>query len=241
MKFAILADIHGNAFALKKVLEDIQQEGINQFIVLGDIVMIGPEPATVIGMIRDLNPLCWIKGNTDMWLEKFGDDREPVTPREKELYGFFSFAKTKLTNDEITLLKGLPIKMSLAIGSTMVLCVHGSPRSVSEIMDGRVPIKEMEQMVKGVEETIVLCGHSHVPYVGEVGGKHIFNVGSVGRPLDGNTSASYGILDISISDMPQFTIRRINYSVTDTIRLARELSLPSLDKYEYSLLNATLP
>lgn len=66
VKLAILADIHGNAFALKKVLEDIQQEGINQFIVLGDLVMIGTEPVTAIGMIRDLNPLCWIKGNTDM-------------------------------------------------------------------------------------------------------------------------------------------------------------------------------
>ena len=240
MKFAVLADIHGNACALQRVLEDIKQEGINQFIVLGDIVMIGPEPATVIGMIRDLNPLCWLKGNTDMWLEIFSEDREPVTPREKELNGLFSFAKTKLTNDEIIFLKGLSIKMSLSIGSTKVLCVHGSPRSVSEIMDGRVPIKAMEQMVKGVEETIVLCGHSHVPYVGKVGGKHIFNVGSVGRPLDGNTQASYGILDISISDCPQFTIRRISYSVTDTIRLARELSFPNLDKFEYSLLNATL-
>jgi len=241
VKLAILADIHGNAVALKKVLKDIQQEGINQFIVLGDIVMIGPEPATVFGVIKDLNPLCWIKGNTDIWLEKFGYDREPVTPREKELYGFLSFAKTKLTYDEIALLKRLPIKMSLALGSTMVLCVHGSPRSVSEIMDGRVPIKEMEQMVKGVEETIVLSGHSHVPYVGEVGGKHIFNVGSIGRPLDGNTSASYGILDISLSSRPQFTIRRINYSVTDTIRMARKLSFPNIEKYEYSLLNATLP
>ena len=32
MKFAILADIHGNAFALKKVLEDIQQEGIIELL-----------------------------------------------------------------------------------------------------------------------------------------------------------------------------------------------------------------
>ena len=99
--------------------------------------MIGPEPATVIGMIRDLNPLCWIKGNTDIWLEIFSDDREPVTQREKGLYGYFSFAKTKLTNDEIAFLKDLPIKMSLTIGDMLVLCVHGSPRSVNEIMDGK--------------------------------------------------------------------------------------------------------
>ena len=128
----------------------------------------------------------------------------------------------------------------LRIEDTDILCVHGSPRSVMEIMDHRIPIGEMEAMVGGIDETIVLCGHSHFPYIGLVRNKHIFNVGSVGRPLDGNTLAAYGILDLSSPDNPQCIIRRINYPVYKTIGLARKFGFPNLDAYEWLLLNARL-
>lgn len=48
-----------------------------------------------------------------------------------------------------------------------ILCVHGPPRAVNEVMDGRVPSEELAQMIEGVEEDIIICGHSHVPYIGE--------------------------------------------------------------------------
>jgi predicted phosphodiesterase len=34
--FAVIADVHGNSFALEAVLEDIEQRGIQQIINLGD-------------------------------------------------------------------------------------------------------------------------------------------------------------------------------------------------------------
>ena len=85
MKIGILADIHGNIFALNEVLKDARKEDINQFIILGDILMVGPAPAEVFKIIKGLKPICWIKGNTDMWLEEMEENWNPITNKEKEL------------------------------------------------------------------------------------------------------------------------------------------------------------
>lgn len=238
MRLAVLADVHGNIAALQCVMDDIRKEGIDNFIVLGDLVMLGPAPEAVMRTVHALNPICWIKGNTDMWLEEMSGGWEPKTAREEHLFRYYRFAESKLTETNLRFLSKLPIKKSVRVVDTDIMCVHGSPRSVTEIMDHRVPLGEMEKMVEEIEETIVLCGHSHFPYIGLIRDKHIFNVGSVGRPLDGNTLASYGILDLSSSGNPRCLIRRINYPVDKTIGLARELGFPNLDVYEWSLINA---
>jgi putative phosphoesterase len=222
-------------------MDDIRKEGIDNFIVLGDLVMVGPAPRSVMCAVHSLNPICWIKGNTDMWFEEMSSGWEPKTSREQQLFRYYQFAESKISKSDINFLSNLPIKKSVRVVDTDILCVHGSPRSVIEIMDDRVPIDEMKKMVEEVDETIVLCGHSHFPYIGLIRDKHIFNVGSVGRPLDGNFLASYGILDLSCSSNPKCIIRRINYPVNKTIGLARESGFPNLDAYEFSLLNARLP
>jgi len=240
LRLAVLADVHGNISALQCVIDDIRKEGIDNIIVLGDLVMVGPAPESVMCAVHALNPICWIKGNTDMWLEEMSCGWEPKTAREQYLFRYYQFAESKLTEADINFLSNLPIKKSVRVVDTDILCVHGSPRSVTEIMDHRVPIDEMEKMVEEVDETIVVCGHSHFPYIGRIEDKHIFNVGSVGRPFDGNALASYGILDLSSPGNPECIIRRINYPVNKTLGLARESGFPNSDAYEGSLLNARL-
>lgn len=237
MRLAVLADIHANIFALDAVLEDMRQQGANNLVFLGDLVMIGPEPAAVFNSIRKLNPICWIKGNTDMWFEEITESWVPKTPREQEIFEYYIYAKTKLSQEAITFLTELPFKSSINYKGVSILCVHGSPRSVSEVMDYRTK-DSFHMMVSEVKEDIILCGHSHIPFVGEAAGKRIFNVGSVGRPFDGDNRASYGILDLTMGK-PQFIIRRVNYPLDETIRLAKNSGSPNLEKYEYSLVHAT--
>lgn len=239
MKIAILADIHGNILALEKVLEDIKNQDIDNYIILGDIVMIGPDPAATLRLIKALNPISLIKGNTDMWLEEFsGIKEEPGTLKRKPYYEFYLYAKERITTDEINFLASLPEKLSLNIAGRDILCVHGSPRFITDEMDNRITDDEMEEMLEGVKEDIILCGHSHIPYLGVIKGKYVFNVGSVGRPLDGNVSASYGLLDLHEPGNPEFLLKRVNYPVLDTIRMAKESGLPYIKRYEYTLSTA---
>jgi len=51
MRVAVLADIHGNATALRAVLEDAQVQGVDTYWFLGDIMGYGPLPVTCINLL----------------------------------------------------------------------------------------------------------------------------------------------------------------------------------------------
>lgn len=237
MKLGLIADIHGNSIALKRVLEDANEQSVQEFVILGDVIMMGPDPGLVLKTLYNLNPACWIKGNTDMWLEEIGDDWKPSNSIEETIQLFFNFTKERLTDEDIRFITNLPTEKSFSYFGVPILCVHGSPGSVNKGMDKRVSADQLELMVKGVTEKIVVSGHTHTPYIGKVGGKWIFNSGSTGRPNDGNNLASYGIIDFTFSE-PTFEVRRVYYSIEETVQQAKKEGFPYADTYEKLLFNA---
>lgn len=116
---------------------------------------------------------------------------------------YYNFAKKRLTDEDIRFITNLPTEKAFSYLGVPILCVHGSPGSVNKGMDNRVSADQLELMVKEVKEHIVVCGHTHTPYIGKLGGKWIFNAGSTGKPSDGNSLASYGIIDFT-SGTPTF-------------------------------------
>lgn len=237
MRIAAIADIHGNSIALKSVLDDLKSRAINQLIMLGDIVIKGPEPGSVFQMVQDVKPICWIKGNTDMWFREIAEGWQPKTEIEKGLFEYYLFAKQRLSEDEITFLSSLPTEQTINVHGTDILCVHGSPGSVVKGMDRRTSSYNLELMVESVPQSIILSGHTHVPFIGTIKGKSIFNVGSVGLPSDGSNLASYGVIDICPGVAPKFEIVRVTYSISETIKIAKEQNFPDIYNYEQSLIN----
>lgn len=237
MKLALLADIHGNSVALDRVLEDARNQGVQNFVILGDVIMMGPDPGPVLRNLHNLEPICWIKGNTDMWFEEIGDEWQPNTTVEQIVYSYYNFAKERVDEEDAGFISALPTEKAFAYMGLNILCVHGSPGSVNKGMDKNVSFEQLEAMVQGVKEDIVVSGHTHVPYIGKVSGKWIFNAGSVGRPFDGNNLASYGFIDFT-SGTPAFEIRRVCYPIEETVRMATEKGFPYLDAYARSLVNA---
>jgi predicted phosphodiesterase len=88
-----------------------------------------------------------------------------------------------------------------------------------------------------VKERLILCGHSHSSFIGEVDGKKIFNVGSVGNSLDGDNRISYGILEF-LEDEVKLINRRIEYPVNEIIDIAIKNKFPFIDQYRNCILNA---
>ena len=86
MKIAILSDIHGNSIAFDAVISDIESLNISEIVFLGDLVVKGPSPLEVFTKLKDLKPLCWIKGNTDTWFAEINDNWIPTTNQEREIY-----------------------------------------------------------------------------------------------------------------------------------------------------------
>ena len=68
MKLALLSDIHGNSIALDAVLADIRaQGGVDQYILIGDYVALGPDPAGVMALLDALPNIVYVRGNTDKY------------------------------------------------------------------------------------------------------------------------------------------------------------------------------
>jgi len=241
MKVAVLSDIHGNGVALQYAINDLKSLGIKKIIILGDVIMKGPMPSQSIEMLKDkdLEIIAWIKGNTDLWLEEITDVWIPSTKREKELYSYYEYAKNNLKEEQIVFLKELPLECSIKLNGINILCVHGTPQSIVEAIDSSVPEEEIKKAIKGVEEQVILSGHSHTSFIGEVDDKMIFNVGSIGNALDGDNRISYGVLDF-LEGRINLVNRRISYPVGDIINIAIDKKFPLLDEYKSIIMNASM-
>jgi len=241
MKVAVLCDIHGNGVALDYAINDLKRLGIKKIIILGDIIMKGPMPSQSIEMLRDkdLEIVAWIKGNTDLWLEEIKDGWVPSTSRENELYSYYKYAKNNLKEEQIVFLNELPLKYSVTLNGITILCVHGTPQSIVEAIDGSISEEEIKKAVNGVEEQVILCGHSHTSFIGEVYNKRIFNVGSVGNSLDGDNRISYGILEFAENGV-NLVNRRISYPISEIIDMAIDNKFPLLDEYKRIILTASM-
>src|SRR5271154_6805324 len=64
MRYAIIADIHGNLEAFQTVLDDIKTQDIQQIVCLGDVVGYNANPKECLDIVRAMNiPI--VKGNHD--------------------------------------------------------------------------------------------------------------------------------------------------------------------------------
>ena len=240
MKIAILSDVHGNITALKAVLSDIKSLDVSEVVFLGDLVINGPAPLEVFQELRKLKITCWIKGNTDAWFEEINEKWSPATKQEEELYQNYIYARNHLNRESIEFLLSQPEKCSFEIGGVSILAVHGSPRSISEGIGDHISDEELNEIFSGIEESIVVCGHTHIPCIREIENKVIFNVGSIGMSLDGDNRASYGLIKIE-NNNPKCLIRRVVYPINKTLTDAKINNLPNLKKYEKILKEAKLP
>ena len=74
--------------------------------------------------------------------------------------------------------------------------MHGSPRSAWEAMHPTDTDETLAPMLKGVSESVLIAGHTHLAMDRRVNGTRILNPGSVGLALDGHVAlARYLLLD----------------------------------------------
>lgn len=234
IKIAIFSDIHGNSTALEYVLADARKQNINHFICLGDIVLKGPAPQKTLKMIKNLNLIALIKGNTENWLTNKPEKQE----NRKNKYT--QYGKKYLTKANLKFLASLPAQKRKTWVNHKLLLTHGSPRSNTERMDYKSPWAKLKKILTEVEADVILVGHSHRICSLQVENKQIINVGSVGAPYDGDKRASYVILKLN-KERIQLKQRRVAYPVDKTITLAVRRSLPFLTSYKYMLKEADKP
>jgi predicted phosphodiesterase len=178
-QYAIISDIHGNAGALKAVLNDIKARKIDTIINLGDHFFGPLNPYTVALMTRQ-NPMICISGNTD---REIIESLDKVSEKRH-----MEYVKSQLTNYYRKWLKSLP---KTIVVDDLIFACHGTPESDNEYLLEKVTEhgvfvyndEELVEKTKHIKECVILCGHSHVNRVVYLSnGKIILNPGSVGLP-----------------------------------------------------------
>jgi predicted phosphodiesterase len=195
MRLAILSDIHGNPLALEAVLADIHaQGGADEYWVLGDLVAIGYDPATVLERLRALPEARYTRGNTDrnlfenllqlVPLEAIQADLQ-LLPRALAFATSFAWTKGYLTATEwLDWLTALPLETRITLpDGTRVLGVHAAPGTDDGA--GLHPWQteaEIQASLEGCEADLVFCGHTHISMDRTVNGVRVVNQGSVSLP-----------------------------------------------------------
>ncbi|KAJ51772.1 putative phosphoesterase [Clostridium tetanomorphum] len=190
MKIAVISDIHGNIFALDNVLCDIDKKSVDCIINLGDFVGYGSFPNEVIERIRKKNILS-IKGNYDASVI----DNKFSYIRDTEINKFsLPYAVSAIRKENMEYLKTLPNELTLKFEDKTIIFVHGSPESINEYL--KEDSNEVKEVMKKFKGDILVCAHTHIPYMKKYGEKIIINDGSVGKPKIGRPNSTYVILNI---------------------------------------------
>ena len=226
--FAVFSDVHGNLPGLEAILEDVDRRGIADVLCLGDLVGYGPLPNEVAALVRDRG-IPTLMGNYDQGIGfSLGDCGCVYKTDQQRAEGAVSLAWTEEATREGTraYLRTLEDRFVIETPVGELLAVHGSPRRINEYLFEDRPERAMARMAEENPYRAILFGHTHVPYAREVargtaGETTLFvNVGSGGRPKDGDWRVCYAVVDPT-APSPAVEFVRVPY---DYERLTRALA-----------------
>ena len=211
MKIALFSDIHANLPALEAFFASVEREKPDALYCLGDLVGYNIWPNEVIGEIRRRG-IPTIAGNYDYGVGRSSDDCGCAYKTDEEkANGAFSISYTNqvVNDEERAWLRTLPahirVEFQLNQDKLNLLLVHGSPRRVNEYLFEDREEKSLLRIMADAGADILCFGHTHKPYHrvlnDNTGGadhyRHAINIGSVGKPKDGDPRGCYVLLHIN--------------------------------------------
>ncbi|WP_256011649.1 metallophosphoesterase family protein [Desertivirga xinjiangensis] len=244
MKIALFSDIHANLPALEAFFADIESRDIDAIYCLGDLVGYNIWPNEVINEIKR-RKIPTITGNYDFGIGRNIDECGCAykTDLEKEM-GKVSISYTNeiVREAERAYLRTLPahikVEYQLNDDKMNLLLVHGSPRKVNEYLFEDREEKSLLRIMEQADADILCFGHTHKPYhriIAEASGRyrHAVNIGSVGKPKDGDPRGCYVILTINHTssvldkDAIQVEFVRFKYDVEKAAKAVENSPLPN--------------
>ncbi len=224
MRIAIVSDIHGNAHALGRCLDDLRERGGADVIVAaGDLCLDGPKPEKVLARLDAVGAQC-LRGNTDR-LIGLGD----LAQMDEEDARAVSWARDRIGPERTRGLAGLPLTLTFGNGEDGLLVCHANPRSDDEHVWPDAHDDTLERLFEGVTQRTVAFGHLHLPYVRVWRGRTLVNVASAGLPKDGDPRAHYALLTWRSGGW-EVQSRRVPFDVEKVARQLRKSGIPDLAK-----------
>ena len=251
MKYAIIADVHGNCPALRAVLEDAGRKGITRFLFAGDYCISGPWPEECMNTIREIEEKTVIRGNEEKYLENLqGKDPAGWTDGQMQA-SYYAFRNLSPENREYLLAQperadfevhGVPVHMahssvdfigtrafytwnSVTVAERSKLPGADPERILAGMRDERERDPEFLEAAAGLEKGIYIFGHSHIQWSCKARDREVYliNPGSCGLPLDGiRDSVPYTMLEITDAGQVIIEEKRIPFDKRAYISAVRQ-------------------
>jgi len=228
MRIGLIADIHGNVFALDAVLAELRRDEVDMILCLGDVA-VGPQPVEAVERIRELGCRT-IMGNWDAYfLDGFPP---PPTEFNRRLVEMGAWWAEELSSAHLEFMRTFEPTVELDMAPLPILAFHGSPVSYEDNIYSTTPEDELERMLDGTRAPLLTGGHTHFQLVRRHGDGLLVNPGSVGLPFAEPAPvmrilpwAEYGILWF---DKPRFGVelRRTLFDVAKLVRLIHRSGMP---------------
>lgn len=191
MRLAVLSDLHSNHIALRACLTACG--AVDGYVLLGDYVSDLAYPQKTLAVLRTLaaeKPCTFLRGNREDYMLSYR--AQPGAWRYGNSTGSLLYTFARLTERDFAWFAEMPIACTLRLpGCPPLLCCHGSPSSNTE--ERRCITDEL---LRGIESPMLLCGHTHQQELYVADGKTLLNPGAVGLAIgSGGGAAQCALLD----------------------------------------------
>lgn len=236
MTTAFLADIHANREAMEACLAHADRQGADRYVLLGDFVGYGGDPAWVVerAMAMVGEGAAAVLGNHDTAVA--GAPRENLNADARHA---IEWTRSQLEPRHLQWLAELPLK----VDDGPMLYVHANswaPRDFEYILGAM----EAGRSMNSTRARVTFCGHVHEPDLYHIGitqrverfrptpGVEILLMpsrrwlalpGSCGQPRDGNPAACYATFD-ELNNL--LTFWRVPYDYQSAAAKIRAAGLP---------------
>lgn len=231
---AILSDLHGNAPALERMIDDARERGVRRFVCLGDVIGYGANPRHNLDLVMrlcaavpeptegfaDLQGGLCLQGNHEYALLNTAEDFNPKAraaiewtreelnraPDTDRRYAYWDFLAELEPKAE----------------DERAMFAHGSPRDpVREYLLPRDIADEakMKALFSKMTRNVCFVGHSHVPAV-YFEDKRLFRPQGTQGPFElGDSSAVKVIVNVGSIGQPRDGDKRLSYVLFDGTEL----------------------
>ena len=247
MKYAVIADIHGNLEALNAVIARADAERVKKYICAGDIVGYNANPKECLKIVQSLDLVAVVRGNHD---EYAGNDdslngfnpgaakalmwtRQQLTDTQRKWLIQLKL-KEVMCNEDITVVhatldhpnvwKYIYDKYNAAdnfFHQTTSFCFYGH---------SHVPVlfkysASLDDKIFGVNQVKewgkISDSETTVPVSTDYGCKYLVNVGSVGQPRNWDTRASFAVYDSTSRTLKRISVEYDIEAAQEKIRKAK--------------------
>lgn len=241
-RIAVLSDVHGNLEALREVLRDLDAQGAEAVVNLGDMVGYGPEPEACVRLLRERGALS-VLGNHELGLVEAAA-RGWFNPQARKA---LDRTRALLSAESLEYFQTLP----RALEHRGALCVHGCPPALVTKYLYELDDSGLREAFGLYTNPLCFVGHTHElgcisllpgqgrgkiarkalgkgPLVLNPLARHLVNAGAVGQPRDGDNRAKYILWEPEPDGPGRLDVRFVPYDIAKTAAGIIEKGLPTV-------------